>query len=255
MFQEQYESSSMSGLFLAILSTIFVSLLSLSGLLVLWLTKHRLHFTLIWLVALSAGTMLGAAFFHLLPELLENADVQHIFGGVAIAFVIFWGIERILHWRHCHDEECPEHTFGWMNLIGDAAHNFLDGLIIGSAYVVSIELGVITTLAIILHEIPQELGDFAVLLHAGWRPRIAVLANLLVALTSVIGAALGFIFASQSQAIGTTITMFAAGGFIYIAASDLIPELKQHNARLTDVAIFVSFLCGLAIMWFSAGME
>lgn len=245
----------MSEFSLAILSTIGISLVSLSGIGVIWLQKKKLNSVVLWFVALSAGTMLGASFFHLLPELTEVVEPLEVFSGVAIAFVVFWLIERLLHWRHCHDDGCENHVFGWMNLFGDATHNFLDGLIIGAAYTVSVELGIITTIAILLHEIPQELGDFAVLLHAGWSPTKAVFANVLVACTSIIGAVVGFIFASQSEQLALAISMLAAGGFIYIAASDLIPELKEHKSRATDLAVFGFFILGMLIMWLTTQLE
>ena len=180
-----------------ILSTLLISLGSFAGVISLSVRREQLQKWLLSLVAISAGTMLGAAMFHLLPEAAEETESSQLFGLVTIAFVIFFIIEKVLHWRHCHDEECAEHSFGWMNLIGDSIHNFIDGLIIGAAYSVSPSLGIITTLAVMLHEIPQEIGDFGVLLHAGWPVKRALLANFLVATTSVLGGIIGFLLAEK----------------------------------------------------------
>ena len=232
-----------------IVSTLLISLGSFAGALSLSVQRDKLQRWLISLVAISAGTMLGAAMFHLLPEAAEEMESSQLFGLVTIAFVIFFIIEKVLHWRHCHDEECEEHSFGWMNLIGDSIHNFIDGLIIGSAYVVSPSLGVITTVAVMLHEIPQEIGDFGVLLHAGWPVKRALIANFLVATTSVLGGILGYVLAEQSTLFALYLTPIAAGGFIYIAASDLIPELRKEKSGHGSVRSTIFFVLGLLFMY------
>lgn len=236
-------------IFYSILSTLLISLGSLVGVFTLSIKPKVLQGWLLSFVGLSAGTMLGAALFHLLPEALAELPANTVFLLVAIAFVLFFIFERVLHWRHCHEENCDQHNFGWMNLLGDGLHNFIDGLVIGAAFASSTQLGVITTLAILSHEIPQEIGDFGVLLHAGWPIKKALVANLLVALTSVIGAIIGAVLGSQSALFSVYLTPIAAGGFIYIAASDLIPEIRQEKLNRSSVRSLIMFVLGLVFMY------
>lgn len=232
----------------AICSTLFISLGSFAGVLTLSIKHEQLQHWLLSLVAVSAGTLLGAAMFHLLPEAAEGMDPQLLFGLVTISFVLFFFVEKVLHWRHCHEEDCELHSLGWMNLLGDSLHNFIDGLVIGAAYATSVPLGVITSIAVVSHEIPQEIGDFGVLLHAGWPIKKALLANFLVAVTSVIGAIIGFYLAAQSTVFALYLMPIAAGGFIYIAASDLIPELRKEKSGHGSIRSALLFVLGLLFM-------
>lgn len=236
-------------LFYTILSTLVISFASFAGVLTLGIHREKLARWTLTLVALSAGTMLGAAMFHLLPEAAEALDPTQLFGLVTISFVAFFLIEKVLHWRHCHDDHCEEHSIGMMNLIGDSIHNLIDGLIIGASFAVSPQIGVVTTLAIMLHEIPQEIGDFGVLLHAGWPVKKALLANFFVAVTSVLGGIIGFFLAESSTQFAFILMPIAAGGFIYIAASDLIPEIRKEKSGKGSLRTTIFFLLGLSLMY------
>jgi zinc and cadmium transporter len=142
------------------ISTFFISIISFIGVLTLALKKKFLDKILLFLISLSAGALMGGAFLHLLPESVELREGLDIFLFVLVGFILFFLIEKILHWRHCHKGECEVHTFTYMNLIGDSIHNFIDGFIMATSFVVSIPLGMTTAMAIALHEIPQEIGDF-----------------------------------------------------------------------------------------------
>jgi len=236
--------------FLAIIgSTFFISLGSLIGITTLAIHKDKLEKILLFLVSLSAGTLIGGAFLHLLPEALENMESEKMFMMVLISFTIFFIIEKVLHWRHCHKETCAEHSFGYMNLFGDAVHNFIDGLIIAATFVVDIKLGMITTLAVALHEIPQEIGDFGVLLRAGFATKKALIWNFIVASLAIAGGIVGFILSQHIEGIVAYLLPVAAGGFIYIAASDLMPEIRKEESFKKSSISFAIFILGLLIMF------
>ena len=202
-----------------------------------------------FLVSLSAGTLMGGAFLHLLPEASEKMGGEGLFMVVLIAFVAFFLVEKLLHWRHCHKDNCEIHTFGYMNLFGDSIHNFIDGLVIAGVFFVDIKLGAITTFAVALHEIPQEIGDFGVLLHAGFSRIKAVILNYLVASTIVLGGFVGYFVSFYSEDIIKYLLPFAAGGFIYISSSDLIPEIRKEPSFKKSSIAFAVFLLGIAIMY------
>jgi len=234
-----------------ILSVIIVSVVSLVGIFFLLLKKDILKKTLLFLVSLSAGSLFGGAFLHLLPEVVEGrgfglAVSLSLLAGVLLFFVI----EKVVHWRHCHipTSSAHPHHLAPMNLIGDGIHNFIDGLIIAGSYLISFNVGVATTIAVLLHEVPQEVGDFGVLLYAGWSKIKALLFNFLSALMAVIGAIVGLIIGTGSEHFSLLILPFAAGGFIYIAGTDLIPELhKECGAKDTILHLF-ALLLGIGLM-------
>lgn len=230
----------MSRLSLILLSTFAISLGSLIGVFTLSLKPKKLEQILLYLVSLAAGAMMGAAFLHLLPEAPSYLLTL-------LSFIGFFVIEKFLYWRHCHHRNCPEHIFGYMNLIGDGLHNFLDGLIIAAAFAGGSGLGLVAVLAIALHEIPQEIGDFGVLLYSGWSRPKALWANFAVALTSVLGGLVGYLFSNVSS-FSNLLMPVAAGGFIYIAASDLLPEIKKETSLKKSLLLLVIFLIGILIM-------
>ena len=240
----------MSVILYTILSVIIVSLISLLGIFFLILKKNNLQKTLLFLVSLSAGSLFGGALLHLLPEVVEHEGFTltvslSVLGGI----IIFFLIEKYVHWHHCHDPHCESHKhhLAVMNLVGDGVHNFIDGLIIAGSYIVSIPLGIATTIAVILHEVPQEIGDFGVLLYSGLSKLKALLWNLGSALVAVIGAIVGLSLGA-SETFLHLIIPFAAGGFIYIAGSDLIPELhKECKSKDTFLHIF-ALLLGIGLM-------
>lgn len=230
-------------------ATLLISLGALIGIFTLSMKEKLLEKIIMKLVALSSGALLGGAFIHLMPEGIEKVDdPSTFFLTILIAIISYLLIEKVLHWRHCHKSgDCSVHSFGYMNLLGDAVHNFIDGLIIASAFVVSIPLGITTTIAIALHEIPQEVGDFGVLLYAGFKKKKALLLNFLVALTVVVGGVCGWLLLSKVEAITSFLLPIAAGGFIYIALSDMIPELRKDHFK-GFLQSFVFVILGILIM-------
>jgi zinc and cadmium transporter len=204
---------------------------------------------LLILIGLSAGALMGGAFLHLLPEAVEKSTGLDVYLFVLIGFILFFLIEKVLHWRHCHKGECNVHTFQYMNLVGDSIHNFIDGMIMAASFVVSVPLGITTTIAISTHEIPQEIGDFGVLLYGGFSKRRAITLNFVVALTAVLGGVVGYFVSSLIENIVLFILPFAAGGFIYIAATDLVPEIRKELDMKKYMATLLVFICGILIMW------
>jgi zinc and cadmium transporter len=157
-------------------------------------------------------------------------------------------MERYFYWRHCHAGICDVHVFTYLNLIGDGIHNFTDGLVIAASFVADIKLGVVTTLAVLFHEVPQEMGDFGILVYGGFSKTKALFLNFVCALTAVLGAIIGYILSNITTGVSLFLISFTAGGFIYIAASDLIPELhKQKSSKRANVA-FLAFVGGLIFM-------
>ncbi|MDP3735328.1 MAG: ZIP family metal transporter [bacterium] len=255
---------------LALASVILVSLVSFAGLFTFSLGEHSLRRVLAILVSLAAGALLGDALLHLLPESIETLGSATkssflVLGG----FLFFFVIERVLHWHHFHTEaECDEarehhgalehgtirtasnaiQPAGYLVLISDGFHNLLDGLIIGASYLAGIELGIATTIAVILHEIPQEIGDFGVLLHAGFTRGRALFLNFLSAVLAVLGVVISLLLGETSGALTLPLVPIAAGGFIYIAAADLVPELHKTRATGASLAQFLALLLGVGAM-------
>ncbi len=238
-----------SELWSVILATFIISSGSFVGVLTLALSQKFLSKILMSLVSLSAGTMLAAALLHLLPESIEVLGNTLPFQLTLLSFIGFFVLERFLHWRHCHDKDhLTKHTMGTMNLIADGIHNFLDGVLIAASFATGGGLGLIATLAIAMHEIPQEIGDFGVLLHSGFTRKKALLYNLLVSLTAIAGGILGYIASHTMTQFASYLIPIAAGGFIYISASDLIPELKHETSTKRTIAMIATFLFGVVIM-------
>ncbi|MBP9670201.1 ZIP family metal transporter [Candidatus Woesebacteria bacterium] len=238
-----------SELWSVILATFIISSGSFVGVLTLALSQKFLSKILMSLVSLSAGTMLAAALLHLLPESIVVLGNTLPFQLTLLSFIGFFVLERFLHWRHCHDKDhLTKHTMGTMNLIADGIHNFLDGVLIAASFATGGGLGLIATLAIAMHEIPQEIGDFGVLLHSGFTRKKALLYNLLVSLTAIAGGILGYIASHTMTQFASYLIPIAAGGFIYISASDLIPELKHETSTKRTIAMIATFLFGVVIM-------
>lgn len=235
-----------------LLSVFGVSLISLVGVFTLSLDQARLKSILVYLVAFAAGALWGDALIHLLPESVENLGF-----GVEVSLLVLLGViimfvtEKIIHWRHCHytdENKEHKHPFALINLAGDAVHNFLDGIIIAAAYLTSIPLGIATTLAVIFHEIPQEIGDFGVLIHGGFTRIEALKVNFLSALAAVAGALLVVGLGSTVADFSKWLVPVAAGTFLYIAGSDLIPELHKEVAWKKSAVQLICFLLGIGIM-------
>lgn len=236
-------------LFWIIASTFLVSLVSLIGIFALLLKEKVLEKVLFFLVSLSIGGLMGGAFLHLLPEATEKFDSSEVFLYTLAGFFLFLMVEKIIHWRHCHKSHCPIHTFAYMNLIGDGIHNFIDGLIMAAGFLASPGLGIVSTIAILLHEIPQEIGDFGVLVYGGFSKKKALVFNFLTALAAILGGVMGFYLLSFTEFASGFLLAFAAGGFLYIAASDLIPEIRKEVSIKKFFINFGIIFLGILIMY------
>ena len=231
-----------------LLATFIVSLISLIGIFFIGMKQDTLTKAIKYLVSFAVGGLLGGAFFHLLPESMETGNPS-LFIYVLSGILIFFLIENFLHWRHCHKGQCDAHTFTYLNLIGDGIHNFIDGMIIAASFVTDIRLGVITTLAVAAHEIPQEIGDFGILVYGGFSKSKALLFNLLSALTAMAGAVIAYFSFSQIVWLKEVLIPFTAGGFLYIALVDLIPELHKDGGKDNMALQFITMIGGLLLMW------
>jgi zinc and cadmium transporter len=244
------EQNMMTIWFYTIGSVIIVSLISLIGVFFLSIDRKRLAKMLLFMVSFAAGALMGDSFLHLLPESTEGGMQLKISVFILAGILTFFILEKIISWRHCHiptSEEHP-HPVGVMNLIGDGFHNTLDGMIIGGSFLVSVPLGISTTLAVILHEIPQEIGDFGILIHAGYSVRRALFFNFLCALTAVLGAALTLAIGLKSESVSAFLVPFTIGSFVYIATADLIPELKKETALKKSSLQLLFILLGVGVM-------
>lgn len=231
-----------------IAATLVDGLVALGGVFTLYLSNKKLEKLLLKLVAFSAGALLAGAFLHLIPESLEYLESEVTFGIVIIGFVLFFLIERFLHWHHCHDGKCDVHQVTYLILFGDGIHNFVDGIIIAVSFLVSIPFGIITTLLILGHEIPQELGDFGILVYGGMDKTKALIYNFIAQLMAILGGIVGFLLSSSIKGVVPYILPFAAGGFIYISASDLVPELHKETHLQKSLLCFGFFLIGIVFM-------
>ncbi|MEM4255391.1 MAG: ZIP family metal transporter [Candidatus Norongarragalinales archaeon] len=226
-----------------IAATLLVSVLSLVG--IVFVVSKTAEKNLGLFVSFAAGTMLAVVFLDLLPESLEaGGTLEYALLGVVLFFVL----EKILFWHH-HHSKTHRHPFTTLNLIGDAIHNFLDGTIIAAAFIQDSMLGFTTTIAVAAHEIPQEFGDYTILLYGGMTQKKALLFNLLSAFAAVVGALVVFYFSSVVPNLSSVLLPLSAGGLIYIACTDLIPELKKETALNKSVIEFASFLFGVVSIW------
>lgn len=232
-----------------IIATIIASAISLLGIFTLYLKDKLLDKILLSLVSLAAGALLGDAFLHLIPEAIDYFNNETVFLYILIGFILFFVVEKFLHWHHCHKGHCEDHSIAHINLIGDGVHNFLDGLIIAASFIADFRLGVVTTLAVILHEVPQELGDFGVLVYAGYSKTKALFLNFITAVTAILGGVVGYFLSTFTETSVMFLLPFAAGGFIYIAASDLIPEIKKEENIKKNLLNFLFFITGIGLMY------
>jgi len=235
------------------LSVLAVSIISLVAVFTISISQRKLQKALFVLISLAIGTLFGDAFIHLIPESYESIGKSaglYVIGGIVLFFVL----EKFLRWQHCHHINHEEgenrniHPVGFMNLFADGIHNFIDGVLIGSSYMVSIPIGLATTLAVILHEIPQEIGDFGILIHAGFTRAKALLLNLLSATVAILGFLFAIALGSNVEHFASFIIPIAAGGFIYIAGSDLVPELQKKTKGWQSFVQFLAIILGILIM-------
>jgi zinc and cadmium transporter len=224
-----------------------MSAIALVGSLTIVLREVTLRKLLLPLVALAAGTLLGGALFHMIPASVDKlGNHLSIYVWILLGFTIFLGLEQFLHWHHCHRVPSEHRPLTYLILIADALHNFIGGLAVAGAFLIDIQVGISAWIAAAAHEVPQELGDFGILIHGGWKKSSALLYNLLSALTFLIG---GIVAYSASLTTDVTFLLpFAAGNFIYIAAADLIPEIKHEESGSLNVIHFLSFLTGMVLL-------
>jgi len=238
----------MSELLPILFATFLVSLLSFIGVLFLSLNDKLLNKILFILVAFASGALLGAAFLDLLPESLALGS-EEAFVFVLLGMMLFFVIEKFLRWRHCHDGKCDIHAFTYLNLIGDGIHNWIDGMVIAATFLTSIELGVVTTLAVVAHEIPQEIGDFGILVYGGFKKTKALFYNFISALTAILGAIFTYYLTQYTEHLVALLLPLAAGGFVYIAATDLLPELHKREKMKESVVQFIFLSLGILLVW------
>lgn len=237
-----------------ILSVLGISAISLIGVFALSLNRDFLNKILFVLIAVAVGAFFGDAIIHLIPESFSKLSAVEGPFYVLLGIVVFFSLEKFLRWQHAHDtniedgEECT-HPVGPLVIFSDGIHNAIDGAIIAASFMISIEIGIVTTIAIALHEIPQEISDFALLLHAGYSKGRAILYNFLSSLVAVLGAVIALLALSTTENILPALTAFAAGSFLYIAGSDLVPELHKKKRMSESFIQLISILVGIGIMF------
>jgi zinc and cadmium transporter len=236
--------------FQTLASVIFVSLLSLLAIIVLWLKPKTLKKVLQPLISLAVGGLLGDAFLHLIPESFEKSkNTTSVSLLVLAGLFLFLILEKSMHYYH-HEHATEEvHPYGYLSLIASGLHNFIDGLLIGASYLAGTSIGLATTLAVVLHEIPHELGDFSVLVNAGFKPIKALVYNFLSALLAIAGAVFALAVSSNPQMVTQFVLPITAGGFIYIAGSDLIPELHKELKRSAILIQLFAMALGVGLMF------
>jgi zinc and cadmium transporter len=228
----------------AMVAVFAVSAISLVGAVFIFREK-LLRKIMFALVSFAAGTMLGAAFFDLLPEASKmGADV---FALALAGVLVFFVLEKFICWRHCHKGRCDVHPFTYLNLVGDGVHNFVDGVIIAASFISDASLGIVSTIAVAAHEVPQELGDFGILIYGGLSKTKALEYNFLSALTAVAGALATYFFFASPNAVAFLLP-FAAGGFIYIACVDLFPKMHEEVALKVSVVQLALLLAGIGFI-------
>lgn len=228
-----------------ILANIVVSLISFVGIIFISVREKIFEKVIFWLVSFASGAFIGIAFLRMIPNSIEkNPGAVYT---VVLGIFIFFLLEKFFYWRHCHEGKCEFHSFGYLNLVGDSLHNFIDGMVIAASFVTDIKLGLLTTLAIIIHEVPQELGDFGVLIYGGFSKKKALVLNFLTALFAVFGGIVGYLFSEKVALVRYNLIPFAAGGFIYISLVDLVPELHKKFSLSESVLQLFFILLGILI--------
>lgn len=239
----------------AIISVFIVSLMSFTGILFLSFKTENLSKWVHGIVSFAVGAILGNAFLHLIPEAFHSTS-----SPVMASFLVFAGIlamfilEKVFHWDHDHDlseHQSKVKSFGYVSLVADGIHNLADGLLIGAAWLINPEVGLAVTIAIVIHEIPQEISDFSILIHAGFTRKKALLVNFLSACSAIIGTLIALFLGSRSEEATHIILPVAAGGFIYLAGSDLIPELHKSNSQKNTIQQIFLIIAGFLLIYFT----
>jgi zinc and cadmium transporter len=239
----------MSDLTWIIFGGLLMAGIAMIGSVTLLLKPATLQKLLLPLVAFAAGSLIGGAFFHMIPAAVAaDLSISEIGLAVVAGFSVFFILEQFLHWHHCHraQADCKQ-PLTYLILIGDGLHNFLGGLAIAGTFLIDPRLGITAWLAAAAHEVPQELGDFGVLVHAGWSRSKALLFNVLSGLTFLLGGLVTYSFASQIDI--AWLIPFAAGNFLYIGASDLVPEVSRHAQPVAGLVHLAAFLTGILLLF------
>ena len=229
-------------------STFIISFIAYAGIFSFAVRDELLDKVLLSLIGFAAGSLIGGAFLHLIPETIEKSTSMNVFLALLFGFVSFVFFEKFL-WRHYHRGKLKTRPLAFLNLTGDGVHNFIDGLVMAASFLSSLHLGIVTSLAVGFHEVPQEIGDFGILLYSGLKKSRALILNFIAALTVVLGGVTGYFLSSYIGESMIFLLPFAAGNFIYIAASDLIPELhKEPDAKKSAISI-AAFILGILFMY------
>ncbi len=243
--------------FLSFLSVVIVSAIPLLCIGFFFIREDLVRRSILFLVSFSTGALLGDVFLHMIPEMSTGQDFTGDLHVILAGIVVSFAIEKLIHWRHCHvlpssddheHEHAHHHPVGMLMLIGDAIHNFIDGLVIAASYFVSVPIGIATTIAVMLHEIPQEIGNFAILIHSGYTRKQSLLFNLFSQSLAILGAI--FLIVTSNIVTGFTdfLLPFAAGNFLYIAGSDLIPELHKETGTRYALLQLLFMILGILMM-------
>jgi len=237
--------------FYTLISVIIISLISLIGVFSLSFEIEKIKKVSLLLVSFAVGGLFGDAIIHLLPETFKEMGFGLLPSLLILSgILLFFVLERFLRWQHCHEIDCPDHRKDVANiiLIGDAVHNMIDGMIIAASFLTNIPLGLATTIAVIFHEIPSEIGEFGVLIHSGFSAKKALLFNFLSGLTAILGAIIVLVLGPRINDFSLFLLPITAGGFLYIAGSDLLPEL-HHDVKLsTSLWQMILIISGISIM-------
>lgn len=252
----------MSNIFNALGAVFIVSLLSLIGVFALSLKENTLDRILLVLLSFSAGSIFGTAILDLLPEALHHLGENQLSTTmlyIITGFLCFFFLERFIYWFHGHvhrhelnseiDERITIKKFVYLNLIGDGIHNLIDGMIIAASFLTNVTVGLATTIAVLFHELPQEIGDFGVLIYGGFTRNKALIFNFISALTAIFGVIISNYFSIHVENFVGFLMAFAAGGFIYISASELIPEIQKEKEIKKSIIQFTLFILGIVLIW------
>ncbi len=241
----------------SLISTLLVSMISITGIFFLALKATKLQKIVFILVSLAVGALLGNVFFHLVPESFENIENKNLVALLILAgILVFFIMEKFLHWHHGHDlEHLNDHpkSFGYISLMADGIHNFTDGILIAAGWMASPEIGIATTLTVLIHEIPQEISDFGILIHAGFSARKALWLNFYAALTAILGTVITLLAGTAIESLSHYVLPLAAGGFIYLAGTDLMPELNKEHSWKKSLVQLSMILAGLLLMYLVSG--
>ncbi|MFH1521237.1 MAG: ZIP family metal transporter [Candidatus Micrarchaeota archaeon] len=236
-------------IFEILISTVLVSLLSLIGIFLIFLNKKTVDKWMFVIISLAAGALLATVFYELLPEAIENLDLHNALPFTLAGLVFFFILEKTVHWHHGHQHHHEKKKpVAYLIIVGDGIHNFFDGIAIAASYLVSFELGVTTTIAVAVHEIPHEISDFAMLLHGGFSKKMALFWNLVSALTAVFGGLLFFYFSSVIENLSYYGLAFTAGTFIYISCAALLPELHEETDVKKSIIQIIGIVLGALII-------